>query len=163
MSASELKAPVFAGLKRLLAPLGYRKGGALFSLERGDVLHLVEVQSSDRSTATQVVLTVNLGVFVPALIDADVRGQTKPTIAQAHWRERLGAAMPGKQDKWWTIGSAAEGGAVAAEIVSCVADFGLKAIAQIPDVGALRRMWQSGASPGLTEVQRRRYLARLAE
>jgi hypothetical protein len=161
MSTPEGKAQVLDDLKRLLGPLGYRKAGALFSLDFHDVVHLVGVQSSQASTAKQTQLTIDLGVFAPALVDSDVREHTKPSIAEAHWRQRLGFVMPERQDRWWSIASAAEARSVGAQMAAALATHGLKALAGIPDLGALKRLWNSGSSPGLTERQRQRCLERL--
>jgi hypothetical protein len=163
MPASNRTVPVLAELKSLLAPLGYRKTAALFSLDRGDVVHLIQLQSSQGSTAAQALVTVNLGVFVPSLVYADVRDQTKPSIAGAHWRQRLGIVMPEKRDKWWSIDETMEAKARTSEIVSNVAGVGLNALAEVPSLEALRRIWESGVCPGLTDVERQCYLRQLAE
>src|ERR1044071_2780649 len=150
MSTSELKAPVIGELKRLLTPLGYRKNGSLFSRQLADVVHLIGLQSSQGTTASKVVLTVNLAIFVPSLVDPDMRQHAKPSIWEAHWRERLGFAMPETRDKWWSITSPAEANAVAQEIASHLGSVGLTALAELSNVDALSRLWESGRCPGLT-------------
>jgi hypothetical protein len=105
---------------------------------------------------------VNLGVYAPALVDAEIRDYIRPSIAQAHWRERLGILMPQQREKWWAIECPEEAARVAAEIASSVEAYGLPPLAKIPDIAALGRIWEAGASPGLTEFQRRRHLERIA-
>jgi hypothetical protein len=162
MPSFELKAPVLAQLKAALEPLGYRQAGALFLHERPEVVHLVELQSSQVEDAAHIAVTVSLGVYAPALVDADIREYIRPSIPQAHWRERLGILMPQRRDKWWTIESAEQAATVAADIAVSLQEYGLPPLAKIPDLAALRKIWQAGASPGLSDYQRRRYLERLS-
>lgn len=157
-----LKAPVLAQLQAALAPHGYCAAGTLFQRELAQVVHLVELQSTQEEGAAHIAVTVNLGVFAPALVDADIREYIRPSIPQAHWRERIGILMPQRRDRWWSIENAAQAAAAGAEIAVCVEQYGLPPLARIPDIAALRRIWETGASPGLSDYQRRRHLERLA-
>ena len=156
-----LKAPVLAQLQAALAPRGFRAAGTLFQRELAEVVHLVELQSTQEENAAHIAVTINLGVFAPALVDPDIRDYIRPSIPQAHWRERIGILMPQRRDKWWSIENAGQAAAVGAEIAVSVEEYGLAPLAKIPDIAALRRIWETGASPGLSDYQRRRYLERL--
>jgi hypothetical protein len=162
MPSFELKAPVLAQLKAALEPLGFRQAGTLFLHERPEVVQLVELQSSQAEDAAHIAVTVNLGVYASELVDADIREYIRPSIPQAHWRERLGILMPQRRDKWWTIESAEQAATVGADIAVNLEEYGLPPLAKIPDLAALMKIWQAGASPGLSDYQRRRYLERLS-
>jgi hypothetical protein len=75
----------------------------------------------------------------------------------------IGHLMPEQRDIWWSSATVGESSSVAAEIVRCVEQFGLPALAQVSTVPALRRLWESGCSPGLTDHQRARYLQQLRQ
>jgi hypothetical protein len=162
MPTFALKAPVLAQLQAALAPRGYCAAGTLFQRELAEVVHLVELHSTQEQDAAHIAVTINLGVFAPALVDPDIRDYIRPSILQAHWRERIGILMPQRRDQWWTIDSAAQAAAVGAEIAVSVEEYGLGPLEKIPDIAALRRIWEAGASPGLSAYQRRRHLERLA-
>ncbi len=156
MEPPDLKTPILDDLNNLLAPLGFRKAGTLFSADRGEVVHLIQLQSSQKSTAQQILVTVNVGVFVPRL------GPATPGIPQSHWRQRIGSLMPERQDKWWSINNVGDSKTVAAEIARCVEHFGLTALRTIPNIAALKALWEGGISPGLTSGERTRFLAQVA-
>jgi Domain of unknown function (DUF4304) len=115
-----------------------------------------------QSTAAVLRVTVNLGVFSPALDRALGGSVGEPSEPACHWRERLGFLLPAHADVWWTVSDAAEAAAVAAEISDAIAAVGLSALGQVGSTQALRALWERDVCPGLTEYQRRRYLAALA-
>jgi hypothetical protein len=161
MATSRLKAPTFLALKALLAPLGYRKSANLFSRATCDVVHLVEVQGSRQSTVETARFTVNIAIFAPDLVYADVRDTTKPSVPRAHWRQRIGALSSEQQDLWWEVSNPEQAASAAQDIATRIERFVLPRLAVLPDLGALVRLWQSGQSPGLTAFQRNEFLARL--
>lgn len=161
MSPTELKAPIIAEVKQLLHPLGFRKAGALFSRTSENVVHLIEVQGSRQSTSALAKFTINVGVFVPELIYPDVRDFGKPSIPEAHWRERLGSLSPEGSDLWWEVMTQAEAVAAAKDIAARLTTYALPALGGLPNIEALVMLWQSGRCPGLTDYQRKEYLATL--
>ena len=122
---------------------------------------MVEVQGSSSNGADDASFTVNIGVFVPALVYADVREFTNPSIAAAHWRMRLGDLSPPGRDLWWRVISLVDAEAAAEEICELIKGSALPALAQLPDLTSLASVWRSGHSPGLTERQRTELLSRL--
>jgi hypothetical protein len=157
-----LKAPALDALKSLLKPLGYRKTATLFVRDLGGVLHLVEMQNSRDSTAVQAVFTVNVGIYVPRLVPADVRDARKPSVPSAHWRLRLGALSPEGQDLWWRPTDMSEAADVAGDIVKRLQFFALPVLDSFTNLKALTALWKSGRSPGLTERQRIEFLDELS-
>ena len=100
---------------------------------------------------------MNLGVWLPTLAG----GSEKPDIWSAHWRQRIGTLMPDRADRWWDVASETEGGTVAMELNAALKDYGFPALQAVSTTSALVQLWRSGQSPGLTERQRERFLARL--
>lgn len=160
MTPAELKRPILTALQTVLQPLGFRKKSSLFQLDRGKVVHLIEVQGSNDNKAK---FTVSIGVFAPELVYPDVRDTTEPSIALAHWRTRLGSLSPENKDLWWQVASSGEAATAAADIADRTQKFALPALAQLADLSALAVLWRSGRSPGLTEFQRAELLSRLQE
>jgi hypothetical protein len=163
MTPAELKRPILTALQTVLRPLGFRKMSSLFQLDRGKVVHLIEVQGSNDNKANEAEFTVNVGVFAPELVYPDVRDITKPSIALAHWRTRLGSLSPENKDLWWHVASFGEAATAAADIADRTHKFALPALDQLADLSALAVLWKSGQSPGLTEFQRVELLSRLQE
>lgn len=161
MASTDLKAPMMLALSELLRPLGYRKSSLLFSRSLHDVVHLIEVQGSRRSTAEEAKFTVNVGVFSPMLIYPDVRATTKPSIPRAHWRQRLGVLSPENKDIWWTVRTEQQAESAVVDIATRIERFALPALGQLQQLDALVTLWKSGRSPGLTEHQRKELLVRL--
>jgi len=160
MSVGSLKEPTLLALRQLLSPRGYRKSSSLFSKQSQDVVHLIEVQGSLKSTATTPMFTVNIGVFAPELIYADVRSTTKPSIPQAHWRTRLGILSPERQDLWWSVTSDLQARSAAQDISARVEHFALPVLERLQNLGSLVALWESGSSPGISEAQRKEFLLR---
>ena len=161
MPTSKLRAPTLAALHALLRPLGFQKVSGLYSRATQNIVHLIEVQGSRASTKEEARITVNVGAFVPELVYADVRETTKPSIPGAHWRTRLGHLSPEHTDLWWHIANEEQAFAAAQDIASRVQAYALPALAELPNSTALVAQWQAGNARGLTEPQRKEYLARL--
>lgn len=133
---------------------GYRREGALSARKLEGLWHLIGVQTSDSGTADSGKCTVNLAVWCEEL------GEGSPSIWGAHWRQRIGNLMPNPSDRWWDVSDASVG-EVSKTVAATVVQYGLPALDAIDSVDALRALWESGRSPGLTEQQRRRNLAAL--
>jgi len=161
MPPSPLKEPVFTALKALLQPLGYRKTAGLFIRESNDVVHLIELQGSRQSTRAEARYTVNVAVFLPDVVYEDVRQSTKPSVPASQWRQRLGFLAPENQDTWWQAATPADAERNAKEISTQVSRYALPALEKLSTKAAVVSIWSIGSHPGITEHQRREYLARL--
>jgi hypothetical protein len=159
---NSLAEPTLLAMKACLKPHGYSKSGATFRLRSSEIVRIISLQSSVDSTSVLAKVTVNIGVHILALQDPQ-RPEKNPSVWSTHWNHRIGELMPENNDMWWSIRNAAEAAAVAAEITRCVEQYALSALAQVSTVQALRQVWESGRSPGLTEGQRIRHLQELAE
>src|SRR5690606_15259551 len=93
--------PILQSLDLLLKLRGYRRKDHTFRKLENDLWLIIDVQSATGSTPRAVDVTINLGVFVPRLEDAEV----EPSVWSAHWRQRIGYLMPEARDVWWIIDS----------------------------------------------------------
>jgi hypothetical protein len=162
VSASEYKRRLLTAMHDVLAPRGFRKSGSTFRRPLSDVVQLVQLQSSTKSTAERLVATVNLAVFSTALEARLGVPVPSPSVPGAHWRERIGHLAPAQDDLWWEVTRPAEAAAAAAELAALLRDVGLPALEGLDSTERLRALWEAGWSPGLTEGQRRRYLDALS-
>ena len=162
MGTESLLKPVLTVLSATLKPRGYVRSGSTVRLRNSDTVCIISLQSSTSSISALAKVTVNLGVHVPAFQGPE-RPEESPSTWSTHWHQRIGHLLPAKDDVWWSIHTVEEGTSIAAEIVGCIERFGLPALAQVSTLSALRQLWESGRSPGLTQAQRVRFLQQLAE
>jgi hypothetical protein len=146
----------FNGLLQSLAPdlrkLGFSRRGSSFLIRRSGNWGLVNCQRSTKSTAERILVAVNIGVVSERLRTFFGAGEGVPTEADCHWSSRL-AALSGESGQWWPIEAATNLHTLAEEIRSPLSR-GMTDIERYLDDEALRDLWLSGQSPGLTAVQR---------
>ena len=56
-----------------------------------DIIHVIALQSSSKTTADEVVLTVNVAVIAPAALHS---WEPPFSVTSGHWRARLGVLGP---------------------------------------------------------------------
>ena len=149
--SADLAKCITEALSAVLVPCGFTKG-PLFLRASADVFHLVQLQGSDTNAHASSRYTINLGVWVPALSAGE-----KPSLAAAHWRQRLGFLCPEQEDVWWQISAQRNAPAVAREIAERIERCALPRLASLSNSRALLALWRSGTSPGLTKVQASRF------
>jgi hypothetical protein len=157
MSAKEYKKLIVLKSAETLRLAGFKKQGVHFSRSVNDVVHLLSFQSSTESTSTTVKMTVNVGIWLNALVE----DWQKPDIWSSHWRQRIGQLMPEHNDRWWTVSSEHEAKIAASEIDKAVKKYVLPEFENLSNRDALVKLWQAGVSPGLTKLLATRYLDRL--
>jgi len=163
MLPGEIASCIAGEMARVLRPRGFRPKAHVFSRESEDVIHLVELQSSQKNTRALSFFTVNLALWVPALVPEDVRDSRRPSVAGAPWRKRLGAVCPEQTDLWWQASERKAASDIASEIASRVEQFGLPALQALPNARALAALWRSGSTPGLTKLEAGKLAAELQE
>ena len=75
----------------------------------------------------------------------------------------MGFLSPEHEDTWWNVRTPQQAEAVANDIASRIERIALPALAQLQQLESLVSLWQAGRSPGLTEHQRKEFLARLGQ
>lgn len=157
MLSSEITKSILAQVQLALKPLGFRKSASTFTRDAGDVLQIVNVQKSTASHATRVKVTVNLGLWLKQLAPLRAGVPDKGNIWSAHWRARIGDLSSDSTDLWWEAGTQAEGEEVGRELISRILH-ALPDMEALSSAEALRQLWQTGRSPGLTDLERQRSL-----
>ena len=141
-----------------------RRGNTFFRVQAGN-WELIELQKSQKTRADAVVFTVNVGVVSGRLarfFSIPLKSNEPPHDSEWHWRQRLGFLLPEGRDKWWTLDQRVGLEQVSREIEGALA-LALPEIEKHLQDEALRDLWLTGRSPGLTEVQRLKNLAVLVK
>lgn len=141
--------------------LGFHRQGLILRVVRQGNAGVIEFQKSTKNTCEKILFTVNLAVICGALLEPDQRSLEKARSIDAHLRQRIGMLMPGHPDKWWEISEVSTVDTLVSEVSEVIATEGAPYVTRYLDVNELVALWESGASPGLTETQRVRYLEKL--
>ncbi len=149
------------GVAIALKPARFVKRRMAFRHSVGGNTAIIEFQRSQPSSRDSIRFTLNAGVISGRLLEDWRPDASKAGSVDAQLRRRLGGFLPGAQDKWWTVEASTDPemivGEIAGVLTKSVAPFLLDYISD----EALKSLWESGQSPGLTEGQRLRYLAEL--
>lgn len=140
-----------------LSSMGFKRKGMNFVLYADASSLIVQVQKSTSGSSDNPRLTLNLGV-VCGLLTPDAK---KAKLEESHLRMRIGSFLPERPDKWWTLSSEADAHRACLEINTILIERALPYLRQYLSPDALLSLWESKESPGLTEVQRVRYLEQL--
>lgn len=156
MDAKTIFKEVARSVASLLAGYGFQKRSLKFvrKFDDGDVVSLIELQRSRRSTSEQLLFVINYGVVVPRLyLGFDL---TKPEWTECHWGHRVSD----EQDKeiWWPVGAGDDAENVAARVRAAIQDQALPALESKQRVEDLIALWKTGQGRGLSEMQRLRSL-----
>jgi Domain of unknown function (DUF4304) len=160
MSTPEFRKIVLNRMHQILKPSGFRKTGSTFSADTNDVVLFVQLQSSSKTTSVRLVATINLGVF-SRTIATRVGNTRKPNILDAQWQERIGLLMEERRDRWWEISSNEEALEVGEEIARILREAALPQFQTISSSHGLKKLWETGTSPGLSEYERAQVLKTL--
>lgn len=134
---------------------GFLRRGQSFIREGLESWAIVHFQRSSKSDAAEILFTVNLGVASKRLCDFfGIQVKGKNSIDTSHWRQRLGILATGGVDHWWSIDGETDITSLGSELVRMIRDRGIPIIEALSEDAALRDLWISGVSPGLTRAQR---------
>lgn len=152
---------VISGIASHLKSYGFeRQGKVLRAINNGNAA-IVGFQRSDRSSGHQIIFTVNTGIVCGDLLDTERTTIEKSTIEDAHLRSRLGSFLDPAQDTWWEIDASTDSESLVEEISQLLLRRAVPYLEQYGHTRALMTLWETGKSPGLTAVQRSRYLSEL--
>lgn len=161
MANREFTKTIGAGLLSALKPLGFHKRNLTFLREANGVVQIISLQKSTSSTNAIVKVTANAGLWLCELAPVRAGVPDKPDLWAAHWQVRVGTLSPEKDDLWWSVRSDDEACAVGADLAERIVSHVLPEMQRLSSRDAIIQLWQSGASPGLTGLERDRFLAKL--
>lgn len=132
-----------------------KKGNSFFKSAEGN-WGIINFQKSQSSGSSSQEFTINLGVFsmtLWAFYNQEVLLK-KPNIEDCHWRKRIGFVLPDEIDRWWKIEDKTPFADLSNEIEVCVIRYGIPEIDKHISDDGLKKLWLSGRSDGLTDLQR---------
>jgi hypothetical protein len=150
-------------VKHSLKSSDFRTRGKTLYRQYGDVIQMINFQSSASNTPEVMKFTINLGIYLKPLALLDEDPEMTTDIHKCHWGDRIGSYMGGGTDYWWTIRSETQIGAVSSEIAQILDDSAITALNELSSADALCVIWKKGGHPGIYEFQRERYLELLCE
>lgn len=162
MTVAEKYTALIKNIGEYLKGFGFKKKGYTFHFKIDENWVLINFQKSRKSSSERVEFTVNVGIASGVLLEFFTDNcSTFPTIENVHLRYRLSHFIDGTDDRWWEVDQSTDLSLLANEQInvinaSCIDDIKKLALDQ-----SLIDLWQSGKSPGLTEVQRLLHLTAL--
>jgi hypothetical protein len=140
-----------------LKALGYRKGGRTFRRTLPRCVHVVNVQSSASSSATEARFTLNLGVYFPeahsdALCGSHRSGAAGPQESDCCVRARIGT-LAGRGDTWWTVRSGGDAAAAESELHALVVQHALPWLERMSEPRLARGSADSACAIALALVE----------
>lgn len=155
MTAQERFSQMVERLAVRLRGHGFARQGTSFSKRaEGGNWHLVELPKSGKSTADIILFAIDVGICSARLRKFFVgERRAVPTRSDCHFAARLAMLVHGK-DRWWTVDHRTDTDALSREVGDLIATQGVATFDRYGDDASLRDLWLSGASPGLTDVQR---------
>jgi hypothetical protein len=144
-----------------LKTLGFAQRGSLFRVTAEHNCGLIEFQKSVKSSKQALLFTINLAVVCGDLLESGLSEAEGAQIVDAHVRQRIGTLLPGRPDKWWEITESTNRAALIQEVSEIVVGRAVPFVESYLNTKVIIALWESGQSPGLTDVQRTRFLARL--
>jgi hypothetical protein len=147
---------VIENIDPVLKECGYSRKGNTFYIRQLENWGLINFQKSRKSSASNVIFTINLGTCSKLLIEffTPEKINEKPSVEDCHWRQRIGMLLPGHCDKWWSITNQTSTEQLIQEIQDCLRNKGIPEIERYMANEQLQSLWLSGQSPGLTDIQR---------
>lgn len=159
MTSKDYKKIILDKIEEILKPRQFRKGGQTFKHSNGDLIYYVDLQSSKFSTATELKVTINIGIGSELLYKLE--GKTITSYLRGHFSKRIGDYLSPAQDIWWTIIDAHIATYAAEEIASIIANKVLSEFDKIKSTQDLIELWLKGICFGLSDYQRQEYLVML--
>ena len=153
-------AAVLAATGAYLATLSFKKRRQSFRRHVGANTNIIEFQRSTTNMGGRLRFTVNVAVLSAAVAAKNGDDVERLGASDGHLRQRVGSLM-GAGDKWWTIEAGTNADRLADEVVAALRENVLPYLDRHSSDEALRRLWESGWSPGLTTLQRERCLGAL--
>lgn len=118
---------VKSGFHEVLKPLGFRKKANNFYKSVNTIGHVINIQKSISSTKSNILFTVNLGIFVPEYWLTVYNYHNKgvpdfPTEPECAIRTRIGN-LKNQSDTWYEISEQTDKGTLIAEVTKNLTDF----------------------------------------
>jgi hypothetical protein len=155
------RGPGYAGLVNSLSAFlrerEFVRRGTSFYRNEAETWLIVNLQKSRDSRQDLVLFAINIGVASKRVWRALNAGQDPglPHVSEAHWRKRVSPSpRRGPYDEWYRLQQEDDIPMLLDRLISLLEE-SLREMMSYSTDDALRRLWESGRGPGLTEKQLR--------
>lgn len=148
-------------ISSVLEPHGFKRRHHQFVRVSGAVCSILQVQKSVSSTLRHVRFTINLGAACGPLLAGGAHKLSNVKLEECHLRLRIGGLLQDRPDMWWDLTSDADSQRICLEVSDLLTASVLPYLAKFSTPESFLELWEKGESPGLTELQRVRYLEQL--
>ena len=153
---------LISAIGKSIKDFGFKKSGDNFFYSENGNIGVINFQKSKNSSSEIVLFTINLGVYSSSLKVFDQPGiNSKPSISDCHWRQRIGFLLPENKDYWWPIDATVSLDHLIAEVTDVLISIAIPEIKKHIADTSLQEYWMNGISSGLTEQQMYLYLIAL--
>ncbi len=136
LSSKTVDAVILGEVKSFLKSEGFRKSGRTFHRQKGEMIQVVNFQTTWLNTPDDARFTVNLNVVLP-FYHEKWTGQPlprNPGNAAAICSRRLGHLLPEGTDRWWTVTPSTDGVSVSREVAELIRSVGLPYLTKASDL-----------------------------
>jgi len=149
---------IISSVSIVLKEFGFNRKKENFILKNNNNIGIVNFQKSRDSTASTILFTINIGVYIHSLsmfnnMDMD----NDPVIDGCQRKERINPL----NESWWKIDEKIDIEKVTNEVINVLKTVAIPNIEKYIVDENLEKRWQSGLSGGLSEQQRQLYLIAL--
>jgi hypothetical protein len=149
--------PVLVEALHYLKPHGFKRKSSTLIRTSDDVVQFVNAQSSDRTTAQQLVFTINISVFSRVLARLQRDPEEPRNWLEGHMRWRIADFTPDKRDLWWVIGSEHEARSIGTEVGMLLGRYAVPHLDSCSDTMGFLNVLRERPPGILPEWRRREY------
>ena len=142
-----------------LSAHGFSRRGLTLLKRASETTALIGLQSSTGSSSQRLKFTVNVGIKFEYLLSE--REKKSTSVWDSHLRWRLGQLLAQPNVTWCETPPGDNMLALGNDMALLIEETALPCINRYLDPRAAFALWESGQSPGLTDLQRVRFLERL--
>lgn len=161
MARADLEAAfklIFDTTHAKISGLGFRRRRRGFRKDGDRCAAVIDFQRSVDSSSGRILFAVNVGMVHEELLRSYESSFANANCVSAKFSCRLNALLPGGKPDWWELTAFTLPETLAEEVSEAIVRLGVPYILPYMDREALKALWETGYSPGLTDGQRRMYL-----
>lgn len=148
------KSIIINALNENLKSRQFKRKANTFTMNNNDLVYYIKLQSSQSSTSEILKATINIEISSLILLPV--------AYDPIHFRKRIGEYLQTPYDKWWVMDNEKSAVLAADEISQLLFDKVIPELDMLKTTGDLANLWRQNKCPGLTEFQRKEYLAFLS-
>jgi len=151
--AAELFSDLLQRVAERLQPLCFKMSGTKFIRKKSIGSLAISFQKSVESTKDDIYFTADISLS-HAKLSKRLAKLGFSTLVSSHYRQRVSSLVTPPRDQWWHIYRNVDLDDLESDVWGAIENYAIPELMKYTTEEALRNLWQSGKSPGLTETQR---------